>query len=229
MGLGGATWALAVSLKFALAAALRPHRRMRRLGRYERAVVSGLLSGASELGLSAICFLSLLGRLDVKHLIAFGVGASSAEVCLVMSLAFLQKSQPECVSARASGVSESNLVRFMQPLERFFALSIHVTSRWLVYVALFDQYYFLGVFAFVCFCAIDGLASFGHASDWNWFDPTVAWTFYGVIASLASIQWVLLIFTVMAADHHADTTSALLYDFAPFGDIFDTLLCSPGG
>jgi hypothetical protein len=200
IGLGSAAWLLAVILKIPLATALRFYCRRHELGKYERAVVVGLFSGLSELGLSVVCFASLLGPLDVTDIVAFGVGASSTEVCLVMILALSQKSEPESERAWVAGARESLVVRYMQPLERFLAMGLHVASRGLVYFALLDRSYLLGIFPFVCFSAVDGVACYGHNSDWNWFTPTVARSFYGFIGLLVVVQGLLLIFALVTGD-----------------------------
>jgi hypothetical protein len=63
-----------------------------------------------------------------------------------------------------------------------------VAARALIYVSVLKQSVWPGLFAFVAFATIDGVARYGHLNGWNWFDHTTVSRYYGAISIVIAIE-----------------------------------------
>jgi len=195
---GAVTWALALPVKgpaYRLAARLL----RKRLRTAEWAAVCGVLSAVSELALSGAYLIWFLPSSSVPNLIGFGVGASSAEILFLLTTSVVRRiphrgrSHPD---TRAAEVHRSFCIRYQFLVERFATLLLHVGSRCLVYMSLSQHEPWAGLWAMVSFSVVDGVAAYGKLCRWNWFDPHICRTFYGIVLAAGASD--LALFAVKA-------------------------------
>ena len=190
---GAVTWGIAVALKRPLAVQLK-----KLLSNYRRiyiAAAQGLLSAVLELGCAAL-YLWRMKDADIDSVLAFGAGAGAAEVLYVLVVGSFAKRNPEREAAWAETARESLCVRYQVPIERFFALIGHVGSRGLVYVGLHSGMpagSILLLAALVFFTVIDGVATYGHLSGWDWFDPVRCRYVHGFFAAMSLLELALFL------------------------------------
>lgn len=156
------------------------------------AVWQGIISAATELGAAAL-YLATLSSASLVDIIAFGVGAGSAEAGYVLVLAIVgPKPAPDELAAWVRGAQHSWCVRYSVPIERLFALIGHTGSRGLLYVAMAAGLPIGLLWAAVSvllFTAIDGVAVFGHHARWRWHDPAVCRRAHSFFALLSVIEF----------------------------------------
>ena len=191
--LGAVTWGIAVALKRPLAVQLK-----KLLGNCRRMYIAasqGLLSAVLELGCAAL-YLWRMKDADINSVLAFGVGAGAAEILYVVVVGSLAKRDPAREAAWAGAARKSLCVRYQVPIERCFALIGHVGSRGLVYVGLhvgMPGGSILLLAALVFFTLIDGVATYGHLSGWDWFDPAQCRYVHGFFATVSLLELVLFL------------------------------------
>jgi hypothetical protein len=184
-GLGIASWVLALVGKIGLDAAVGG------MGLHEQppwaqGVWGGLNSAGWELGM-AVLFLHGR-RLSTANVLAFGTGIGAFEVLFLGGLGLLEGlGTEENVTAGPTGV----LVWLNFMVERGLTLIGHVASRVLIYVAVHRRWWLPAAVALVTFTAVDGVASYGWAAEWNWDDSRVLGFFYLFLATVAVVEVVL--------------------------------------
>lgn len=191
---GALLWLIAVCIKRWLNPALS--RRLVSRAILTRASSQGLLSAVLELG-AAACYFAFSPDLSLVNVVAFGAGAGSAEAAYVLGLGFFGP-QPTtaALDAWAQGAATSLCVRYMVPIERFFALVGHTGSRGLVYLALYSPAPTAGLLlsvAVLLFALIDGVAVYGHLQNWDWFDPVICRRAHLFFSSLSTIEALLFV------------------------------------
>jgi len=155
------------------------------------AAVSGIWSALCELGIAAACFAYLLKELSIASTLAFGFGAATAEIAVLLSLSGIRSARlpdPKRLDAWRVAAQRSVVIRYLMPLERSTASALHVGCRGLVYLAVCRASYGLFIVGFVGFALVDGVASFGRNASWNWFDPPTAGRFFGFVAPIAALE-----------------------------------------
>lgn len=196
---GAVLWLIAVAIK----RWLNPLVSRRATGRstVTRASLQGLLSAVLELGM-AVPYMASVANLSLANVTVFGVGAGGAEAAYVLGLSlFGPQPTPAALNAWARGAEMSFCVRYMVPIERFFALIGHAGSRGLVYLALYSSPPVAAVlvtFAISAFALIDGVAVYGHLRNWDWFDPLTCRRAHLFFSSLSTIEAVLFVLAFRA-------------------------------
>jgi hypothetical protein len=193
--LGACSWAVAVAVKRALTPLLDKALHDITV----RAAAHGLWSALCELGATAACFVYLLGELSIASTLAFGFGAATAEISMLLVLGIAlsaRLSKPGRRDAWRIGAQQSLVVRYQTAVERGVATALHVGSRALVYLAVSRGSAAFGVVALVGFASVDGVASFGRSVGWNWFAPATARCYYGFVASIGALEVLLYALSV---------------------------------
>jgi hypothetical protein len=195
---GGVAWALAQVIK--VPAYLTASRLLRkRLRLLEWAAVRGLVSALSELALSAIYLAYFLPMWSGQNVIAFGVGVSSAEILFLLMIIIIHRlaHRSQTKDDRPSMAPKGPLcIRYSFLIERFGALTLHVGSRCLVFISLWQHEAWVGIWALVSFTLVDSLAAYGKLRNWNWLDPHICRRFYGIVLSVGASD--LVLFALMA-------------------------------
>ncbi|HEY0328693.1 MAG TPA: hypothetical protein VGC77_06285 [Rhodopseudomonas sp.] len=177
---GAVVWFLSVVAKSRIVRALRNPALPQPGSVAANAVLQGFVS-AVELAAAAgyLAALSALAPFDwcVIDMVAFGVGAGSAEAGYVLWLGVFGPRPNEAeLAAWVQGARVSWCVRYSVPVERLFALIGHTGSRGLIALSLFDAAplaLLWAPLAVVLFAITDGVAVYGHLQQWPWHDPTI--------------------------------------------------------
>jgi len=198
---GALTWAFAVLAKGPLARLLARALR-RRLSHTSQAAAQGVLSAATELAAAALYFI-FWPTSSFRDMLAFGVGAGSAEAGYILILALASPPPSSEVLARwERGARISLCVRYMLPIERFFALVGHAGARGLVAFAIIAgslEAILLLAFAFILFAAIDAVAVYGKLQHWDWSDPRICRSAHAFFAGASTAQAVMFVFIARSA------------------------------
>ena len=156
------SWCLAVVAKTILTASFAATL-MANASPWQQGLVYGALSALTELGAAAL----LLRRVELSlpNALAFGAGIGAFEVLFTVGLGLLEglDAQPAPVLAERLAFIGGFFV-----WERVIAFCGHVASRLLIYLAVARRQWAPAVLTFVTFALIDGSASFGIASGWDW-------------------------------------------------------------
>lgn len=188
---GGTSWAAALLIKAAAANQLL--RKIKsRISNNVQAVVRGVLSAATELGMTAAAITAASLNSTPADMLSVGIGASSFEALYLIALSFYKATQRKPDRAALLREKErgewSWIIRYMFVIERFTAGLIHVGSRSLVWLSIIRGEYGYAVMGFVSFALVDGTAAYGKLSKWNWFSPMTAKRFYLFVALLGSLD-----------------------------------------
>lgn len=165
--LGSGSWGFGVLLKMALHATVMKRFTREQLATRKVAFLSGLVSGATELGLAAL-FLSFLGELTFWQVVAFGTGIGAVEAWVVATTPDLLKGTVLEEGVRSLESAIANLPagqRFVWEalvpiLERVLALVGHVATRGLIYVACRTFDVLPALLALLAFVLLDGVLAF---------------------------------------------------------------------
>lgn len=193
---GATLWALAVLAKRALAALLKLLGSAALSTRLQ-AVLAGLLSALVELAAAAV-YLVNWPNASLIEVFSFGVGAGSVEAVYVLILGLFYKDREVDIVEWEEGAVASLCVRYMAPIERFFALIGHIGSRGLIYAALQTAGVgksLIWIFAVALFAGVDGVAAYGVMRRWNWASPPIcrrAHLFFACVSTieLAAFLWI---------------------------------------
>lgn len=198
---GATIFALSVLLKRALGIAIQiPLLTVQTV--VVKSAISGLLSASTELGAAGV-YLWMRDYKTLMEVVAFGIGAGSAEALYVLCLSLFMRADPKDEKAWAQAATNSLWVRYTVPLERFLASIGHIGSRGLVWLglmstSLLNTLWFWGL-ALVLFTAVDGVAAYGLRQKWNWSDPTTcrfSHLYFGML-SFSEMAIFLLAFSVL--------------------------------
>lgn len=158
-----------------------------------RAIVGGATSSLSELGLAA-AVLAMSGQaFSTADVVVFATAAGATEAVLVLGAAYLQKTDGDEAEAWLRGAACSLCVRYIFLIERVVALAGHFGSRGLICLAVIGSRYDLAAFALMSFALTDGLAEYGMAKTWNWFDATTCRRFYTACALISAAEVALFL------------------------------------
>lgn len=178
--LGALAWILAIVLKRALYLAFR---RFVITLVVAHAALRGVISAATELGLSAAFFATASLRWSLDAVYTFGTGAAVAEFAiLIFRRHRLRK-------GRALG--EPPLIQAQFWVERICASILHVGARCLVFLAVIRHTVAAGVIAFVSFVLVDGVAAFGKLHGWRWTAPHTAYSYYAFVTAVGVANIIL--------------------------------------
>lgn len=198
---GALTWAIAVLAK-GPAARLLGRVLKSRLSHAGHAAAQGVLSAAIELAAAALYFV-FWPPPNIGDMLAFGVGAGSAEAAYILVLALITPPpSPEVLATWERGARVSLCVRYMLPIERFFALVGHTGARGLVAFAIIArsvEAILLFAFAFILFAAIDAVAVYGKLDCWKWSDPRVCRSAHAFFAGASMAQAGMFLFIMRHA------------------------------
>lgn len=185
LAVGAASWAVAVGVKHAVARTARA-REVQRAGAWG-AAAWGSLSGVLELGALAAAFGAGLMPATVAHGVAAGIGAAALEVFYLVTAGIASAARetpaPEGAAhpravAWEGGARRSWIVANMLLVERVVAGVVHVGTRGLVAGSIAGAGMVPAIVALLTFTAVDGVATYGAAHGWNWFEPQVAGRYY---------------------------------------------------
>jgi hypothetical protein len=186
---GAATWFASVELKGL--AARWPNRTVVDRPMPVVAALNGVWSAVTELGFAGMG-LATLNVDSLPAVLAFGIGAASAEVVYVLVKGIRSPGGARVVEEWERGARVSLCVRYSVPLERLVAGVGHVSSRGLVFTSLklpISGGILTAVAALFFFSITDGIAYYGHLAGWNWNDPNVCRTFHSALAMLAAVEF----------------------------------------
>jgi hypothetical protein len=185
---GGTTWAVSVAAKVAATKGASAWiRRLHSPG--AMACAYGVISAGAELGLAATVLARK--RYTTREVVAFGVGASTAEILYLLTKPLIspdQEDDQERIRAWAAAATKSPIVRYMIAIERADALLTHVGARGLVQVGMTRRNPTLVVAAMTAFSLVDGMATRGALSGWNWFDPKTCRRFFALLFIIGIAQ-----------------------------------------
>jgi hypothetical protein len=202
--IGAGAWAFGVALKVPLAFWERSAQRRFRpenappLLHSSYALLSGLGSGLAELGAAFLVLLYLMFPGRLAELIAFGVGAGSAEVLYLLLVAMPQevKRVLEPGSLRQETPKAPPSVALWAVLERAYATVMHTTTRGLVALSIVRVNPLPGLLGLLIFTLLDGAAFYGDLRGWNWHTHRVLLWFHafglGITALGVLLFWAFL-------------------------------------
>lgn len=176
-GLGIGSWALALIVKGSIHEGLMAGG-LRNLAAGVQGCIGGFVSAATELGAAAL----FLRKRDLRgaDLLAFGVGIGSFEVLFVFGLGLVAE------EPATAPVWWAAWLGFFA--ERALALVGHVASRVLVHVAIRLRQLVPAAIAVATFTAVDGMAEYGAAADWDWSSPGVLAWMLGFLACVGALE-----------------------------------------
>lgn len=162
------------------------------------AIIQGLLSAVTELGVAAASFAFVWRPPTLPQLIGFGAGAGMAEAVMVPFMTNPFKgstieAHSTDVFARSAGTA---VIQWLNVLERVWATVLHVSSRALVYMTVTSTNPLPAAIALCGFACVDGMAYYGLLQKWR-FDQlrTLARVhgFVGLVAAALTAAFALLL------------------------------------
>ena len=165
--LGSGSWGFGVMLKMLLHALVMKRLPRETLATQKSALLNGLISGITELGLAVVFFI-FLRDLTLWQLIAFGTGIGAIEAWVVATTPNLLKGTVLEEGANALEATIAQLPsgqrffweRISGIIERIAALMTHIGSRGLVYVTCRTLNPLPALLALGAFILLDGVLGF---------------------------------------------------------------------
>lgn len=165
--LGSGSWGFGVLLKMLFHATVMKRFTKDQLTTQRVAILSGFVSGLTELGL-AFVFLAFLSELTFWQVMAFGTGIGAVEAWVVATTPNLLKGTvlEEGVQSLESAIAalpttQRMLWEGIAPIgERILALAGHITTRGLVYVTCRTLNFIPALLALSIFVVLDGIIGF---------------------------------------------------------------------
>jgi hypothetical protein len=170
---GAASWALAYEVKVMLEPLLAPS--LQRLDQLPHAAAWGLVSAGAELLLAVACMARWMDRWGDAF--AFGAGIGGFEVLFVLSQAGWE---PGAIN------HEAFPTLFL--VERALTVVGHVSSRLIVFSALQRRSVGRFCIALLLFAVVDGVATYGWLSGWDWGDACLYGRFLGALAAWTALE-----------------------------------------
>lgn len=199
MGAGGALWILAVGVKYYIGRIVYSKK-----SRIVDASIGGVWSAFTELGSVALWFHYQISSSPIpsEAVVAVGIGAGCTEIIglYIYGIVHHIKTPAKPPSEWVKGARVSWVIRYMFLIERLCALSIHVGSRCLIYMAVRSGSVVLSVIPILLFSIIDGSAIYGKSTGWNWYQPRLATRFYFFIMICGIVQ-IILYFWLMVSSY----------------------------
>jgi hypothetical protein len=198
VGYGALVWLVAVLVKTAIfKCAVDPAVR-RGTNHRSIAVLQGLLSAVTELGIAAGFFFFFWQPATSLELIAIGAGAGMAEAVTVPALrdTFKGTSLESQSNEIVAKTSLDPRLQWLGVLERVLATLVHISSRALVYLTIASGNPVPLVIGACGFACIDGVAFYGYLRKWPIDEPRTLLRMYifvgGVAAAMVGASVVLV-------------------------------------
>tara|TARA_R110002073_G_scaffold4954_3_gene31467 strand:+ start:2465 stop:3172 length:708 start_codon:yes stop_codon:yes gene_type:complete len=187
---GAAAWTVSLAVKSAAAADLA--NLGGRLSPAMRGVGGGLWSAACELGIAAAVATAMSAAPSPASLAAFGLGAGAAELVFLLAHARTDTVEPHLVETWRREARESVWIRYSFLVERTTALALHAGTRGLIWTSLSTEAIWPAITAFALFSLVDGVAVYGAARQWNWYQRSIHRRYIGFSSAAAAASLVLL-------------------------------------
>lgn len=189
---GAGTWVAALAVKHAFGF-IKPVARIGAAGK-TGASAWGAFSSAAELGAHALAVSAGFLQAGVVAGAAAGIGVACIEIIYVLAvgvIADLRNPDPAKLESWRRGARRSGWVEHMLFIERASAAALHVGARALVGASLAGAGWVFAGIAFVLFAAVDGVATYGAARRWNWFNPVLCRRYYSFVIASGGVTLVL--------------------------------------
>ena len=186
--IGGTSWTVALGAKMLVG--FLPIMRKLMLAGPVGAAIWGLISGTCELGVFGIAFVVTMLPLNPISGLACGLGAACFEIAYLVVAGAIEDYRhpnPEKFKRWLAGAKVSNWIAHMAVIERIGASLLHILTRVLVVVSFLTLNPGPALIALAAFIVVDGLATFGVAEDWDWFNATICRRFYTSVYSVVSL------------------------------------------
>jgi len=186
--LGAAAWAVALVIKVVLGWAVNAFSQKLFTNEKIKSAIWGAWSAICELGIAAIIFIKTSSTL--ANVIGFGVGVGIIEIIYVVSQLIVKKPP--------KSESQKGFMKWSLAIERLLTLIGHVSSRGLIWIGI--KSWFLSPFlliALLLFSIVDGVATYGTASEWNWSDSRLYKRFLGFVAVMGAIELILFLVGIL--------------------------------
>jgi hypothetical protein len=165
--MGSGSWGFGVMLKMILHAVVMKRLSKDALSTQKAALLNGLISGVTELGLAAIFFV-YLGELTLWQVIAFGTGIGAIEAWVVATTPNLLKgtvleegmNTVEAAIKQLPATKRFWWERIAPIYERLCALLVHVGTRGLLYVTCRTLNPLPALLSLAAFILLDGVLAF---------------------------------------------------------------------
>jgi hypothetical protein len=157
-----------------------------------------LFSGVAELGAFASVLALTLLPATAAHGAAAGLGAAALEAFYIVVSGLIAEARqpptPERSARWESGARQSAWIAYVLPIERGAAALVHIGARGLVAFGFSTATVAPIALALLTFTAVDGIATYGTARVWNWFDPPIATRYYlfVLVAGVANLALLAL-------------------------------------
>lgn len=190
VGYGVLVWFCAVLIKMSIYKPVVDGMTRRESGHRFTAVVVGLLSAGSELGVAAGFFWFIWQPETLAELIAIGAGAGMAEAVIMPSLrdAFRNTAVEKHAEELGDAVARNQRVQWLGVLERVFASMIHVSGRALVYLSIASGGLVPALIGFCGFVCLDGVGFYGRLRKWRSDDVRVLGRVEGLAGTIAVVM-----------------------------------------
>lgn len=189
--LGATAWGAAVVMKVILAGPVSAFFERLTTNKFRQCLGWGLWSAACELGIAAVIFLAAGPFPRIGNALGFGISAGCAEVLFTLALGLASAGKEE---TQPSAGPDETFVSWSGVIERLLATAGHIASRGLVWTGLQSWPLAPGLaLAFATFALVDGVATYGVDSKWDWTDPGTARRFYGFVAAITVLEVVAFI------------------------------------
>lgn len=189
--IGGVAWLSSLLIKIIYSLIINKYLELNHNKSFYLSITEGCLSATSELGITAIYFCYFLSNLLFIDIVSFGLGVSSAEIFSILIYSIWHQ-HSELEKKWIKAAQQSILICYMVPIERILTMGLHITSRILIFFSIHDHLFLLGLFSFVGFSIVDGVASHGHKYNWNWYSPKIALRYYFFISAVVILQLVAI-------------------------------------
>lgn len=194
---GGMSWTAGVALKRLLV--LLPVTRQLMLAGAAGAALWGFVSGVTELGALWLALTTDWMPVTLAAGVACGLGAASFEIAYLIVAGAIHDARhpdPEKFERWLAGARVSHWVAHQVVIERLGAVLLHVVTRAAVVESFMTSQIASALVALAMFTVVDGMATYGVAKNWDWFDPDTCRRFYTGIYSVGIVGGLTLAYIV---------------------------------
>lgn len=188
VGYGVLVWVAAVLLKAAVYRLVVDRMARRATGHRVTALLQGVLSASTELGMAAAFFWLMWQPETLPELMAIGAGAGMAEAVMMPTMrnAFKGTALEAHADALSAGVTGNTRVQWLGVLERVFATMIHMSSRALVYLSIASGAFVPAIIGVCAVACVDGAGFYAHLRRWRFDDVRVLVRLEGFVGTIAA-------------------------------------------
>lgn len=191
--IGGMAWGAGVAVKLLLARVSSIQKTMK--AGAVGAALWGMISGFAEIGALWIVVAADLLPLQAQAGIACGFGAASFEIFYLIVVGAIEEHRhpdPAKYHRWEAAARKSYWVANIGIIERSGATVIHVVARWSLFVGLAHAAIIPVANAVLSITLVDGLATYGVARKWDWFNPRTCRAFYLSVFGAGAVGWLIL-------------------------------------